>query len=421
MTQSTPDTEVLPPSDIPPLLQPSAPPDSAAIVQGKAKNRLAYIDALRGTAALWVFLTHVHAYWLGEVRPHGWNLTTFMTRIAGYGVAGVDLFIVLSGFCLFYPLVRNSHKPNLGFQTRAFYERRAFRILPAYYVALSLAALLILSPKLQPLLVSRPIRFTDFLAYVFLIQTFSATTIGSINGSFWTIALEAQLYVMFPVLLWIYKRRGLKGVILAGLATSTVWGIFSKLYISHYPSSPLAPVLDHNFPGRWIEFIAGMTAASLVHHPRPNQSRGAVLVVLATLPLCILSLPLRWSGTISPLVWGAGFAAVIVLLARMPHSVYAFGKPLSLLVNLGTISYSFYLIHQPVLLLAAPLVHRWHLSIVPTFLFSLIVGVPFTASLAYVFFICFERPFLRSATGTFPILRLKSWFRSSRSEGSFKE
>ena len=380
-----------------------------AIVHGRTKNRLAYIDALRGTAALWVFLTHIHAYWLGEVRPHGWNLTTLMTRIAGYGVAGVDLFIVLSGFCLFYPLVKNAHKPNLGFQARTFYERRAFRILPAYYVALTFAALLVLSPKLQPLMVARPIRFGDYFAHLLLVQTLSASTIGSINGSFWTIALEAHLYVVFPVLLWVYQKKGIKGILSAGLLTSCLWSAFSIWHKKHFPSSSLESVLSHQFPGRWIEFILGMTAAALVCRPKANQNRWAAAVLLLVVPVCIASLPLRLGDTVGPLAWGMGFAAIIVLLAGASHTRFSPGKPLSLLVNLGTISYSFYLIHQPVLLLSAPLVHSLHLSIVPTFILGLLIGVPGTALLAYGFFFCFERPFLRSAAGTFPIHSLKPW------------
>ncbi len=383
--------------------------DTETHVHGRTKNRLDYIDALRGTAALWVFLTHVHAYWLGEVRPHGWNLTTFLTRIAGYGVAGVDLFIVLSGFCLFYPLVKNAHKPSLGFQARTFYERRAFRILPAYYVALTLAALLILSPRLQPLMVARPIHLTDYLAYLFLVQTFFASTIGSINGSFWTIALEAHLYVVFPVLLWVYQKKGTKGILSVGLLTSCLWSVFSIWHKKHSPGSSLEIVFGHQFPGRWIEFILGMTAASLVHQPKTNQNRWAIVVLLVAVPVCILSLPLRLSDTVGPLAWGAGFAAIIVLLARVPHTNFSMGKPLSILVQLGTISYSFYLIHQPVLLLSAPFVHQLHLSIVSTFLFGLLIGAPFTAALAYGFFVCFERPFLRSAAGTFPVHALKPW------------
>ena len=380
-----------------------------AIVQGHTKSRLDYIDALRGTAALWVFLTHIHAYWLGEVRPHGWNLTTFMTRIAGYGVAGVDLFIVLSGFCLFYPLVKNAHKPNLGFNARTFYKRRALRILPAYYVALTLAALLILSPKLQPLLVARPIQFTDYLAYLFLVQTLFPSVIGSINGSFWTIALEAHLYLVFPVLLWVYQKRGLKGIISVGLLTSCLWSVFSIWHKQHFPSSSLEGVLSHQFPGRWLEFIMGMTAAALVYRPRAGQTRRAAWVLALAVPVCIASLPLRLGDTVGPLAWGTGFAAIVILLARVPYSIFEPKKPLALLVGLGTISYSFYLIHQPVLLLSAPLVRSLHFSIIETFLFGIFIGVPLTAALACGFFICFERPFLRSAAGVFPVHALRSW------------
>lgn len=378
-------------------LAPVADAQPAAAAQGSVK-RLLYIDALRGLAALGVFLTHIHAIWLHSARPHGWNATTLVTRIAGYGVTGVDLFIVLSGFCLFYPLTRNAHKPNLGFDARTFYRRRALRILPAYYLALLLATALILSPKLQPYIVAHPIHVTDFLAYAFLVQTFSSLTIGTINGSFWTIALEAQLYIVFPLLLAIHRRQGLRGVAIAGLAACAAWDLFTRWCLWH-GYFPLAAVnFDRHFPAHWPEFIAGMVAASLVTRPRENQEKWALLLMICLAPLCLATLPLHITGIVHSVAWGTVYASLILVLA---HAVQRFPQDkfsvLSLLAGLGTISYSFYLLHQPVVELTAPLVAPLHLPVLAAFGVSLLVVAPVMVVLALFFYLTVERPFLQSS------------------------
>lgn len=95
------------------------------------RERLAPIDGLRGVAAAMVVLFHVY---LNTPQPDlGIVSAGFLSM-----QSGVDLFFVLSGFCLFYPYT----KPGASFAWLAFSVRRARRIFPTYYAALCTTILL---------------------------------------------------------------------------------------------------------------------------------------------------------------------------------------------------------------------------------------------------------------------------------------
>src|SRR5436190_4496676 len=92
-------------------------------------ERFAAVDGLRGVACLAVVLHHAY-YHAGRYQ---WPLG--LPRLLSYGYLGVEIFFVLSGFCLAYPLL-NTAKPAASWSTYA--KRRARRILPAYWAALIL-------------------------------------------------------------------------------------------------------------------------------------------------------------------------------------------------------------------------------------------------------------------------------------------
>ncbi len=112
-------------------------------------SRLDYVDGLRGVAIALVVLTHA---WTHDP-PHLWNPTWYHNRmvpgphstvfdyIANRGYQGVSLFLVLSGFCLAYPVLkRRAAGAETWFQPSHFFARRVLRILPPYYAALLLSS-----------------------------------------------------------------------------------------------------------------------------------------------------------------------------------------------------------------------------------------------------------------------------------------
>src|SRR5438067_7057279 len=102
---------------------------------------LDFLDGLRALAAIYVLLHHA---WL---QIWEWHLPgPFTRRLTGwlyFGHFGVVVFIVLSGFCLMLPVVRGDGTLRGGAKT--FFQRRALRILPPYYVAIGLSLVLIVT------------------------------------------------------------------------------------------------------------------------------------------------------------------------------------------------------------------------------------------------------------------------------------
>ena len=175
------------------------------------------------------------------------------------------------------------------------------------------------------------------------------------------------------------------------MATCALWDLLTRIFVTPDAISLFA----RQFPAHWPEFIAGMLAASYIVKPRQHQLKTAALIMLCVSPLCIASLPLRITGVIHASVWGAFYSCAIIIINRMcnrypptPHSV------VTLLSRLGIISYSFYLLHQPVLLLMSPLAHRLHLSVISTFMLSIFCGIPLMIAIAKLYYTFVERPFL---------------------------
>jgi peptidoglycan/LPS O-acetylase OafA/YrhL len=363
----------------------------------KIKGRLDYIDVLRALAVLSVVSVHVWGYWLNSPiqEAHGVSIRAFFYRWASLGSWGVDLFIVISGFCLAHPLFKSTDRstPPRDLRIGKFYTRRAWRILPAYYVAVLLFFVIELFPKVQPYLVGRPVNAWDLTTHLLLIQTWFGSTIGAINGPFWSIALEAQLYLAFPLLLLFIRKWGFTRAIGITVAVALAWfalaGVWGGMSISH----TFGPDLSKELPARWFEFALGVGAARLVTAPRRSDLRLGLVAMVVGLPVALAGESLN-SAMFRAFGYGVLAFGLVVTCAFLPHRVIG-GNPVGRTVQkLGVISFSFYLIHQPALLLMAPLVRRLHVSGEMELLLGMTVGVAVVTLAAWVYFRLVEKPFL---------------------------
>ena len=114
----------------------------AQAVRATRTVRLGELEGVRALAALWVFGFHVWQFggspeWTVEWAGKTWDVFWFLKQ----GPSGVDLFMVLSGLCLFWPVVSSSES-GVDWDWRLYFRRRAYRILPAYYAAIGYAILL---------------------------------------------------------------------------------------------------------------------------------------------------------------------------------------------------------------------------------------------------------------------------------------
>lgn len=174
------------------------------------------LDGVRGLAILLVMGVH----FVGNATPHNRG-EWLAVKLGGYGLVGVDLFFVLSGF-LITGLLLDS-KPHPGY-FRNFYARRFLRIFPLYYMVL--AALFLVLPRLMtipPALEAARAEQAWLWTYLanFRIAADSAWSLTYVSH-FWSLAIEEHFYLAWPLVVYLVRRETLErvcvAVILAGLA-----------------------------------------------------------------------------------------------------------------------------------------------------------------------------------------------------------
>lgn len=333
------------------------------------KERLAWIDGLRGIAVSMVVLSHAFP----RVRPGG----------VEPGGMGVSLFFVLSGLCLAYgPLIKRAQGRPGWFSLQAFARSRCRRILPPYYGALVLfvgiswfctaahLAWRMNGGQATPL--------PDVIVHAALLQNLSTRYLVSIDSPMWSLATEWQWYACFPVLLACALRWPRRSVTVA-MAASAVW-----LWL---PLGPFAAIAPFWVPAHLCEFVCGiLVARALADGVRVSAPvTGSVAAVGLTLLLAVT--PALLEIGVYYLVTAATFAALCLFMASTPR-VRTLITPRPL-VGLGVISYSVYLIHGPVMAQAQMLMPD------APGLVSGIVGIAVALPMSWLFHRAIERPVLR--------------------------
>ena len=268
--------------------------------------------------------------------------------IPSAGYLGVDLFFVLSGF-LITTLLLEEHAEHGVISLRAFYRRRALRLLPALLVAISVLLLVELGLAATGRGHLRR-EATGALFGVAYITDLARLRASAINvpgtlGHLWSLAVEEQFYVLWPLALVLLRahRRRTQLVLLVALALT----IFQQLRLvaAGAPYQRLAFAPDT----RGSSILIGCLAAFLWTRRRPlvvGPRVGACAFILLPLMLFPSFVRLEFAG---PLVLFGLAAAIVVLRALEPGSDEGRLLGSRPLVALGQISYGLYLWHPLVL------------------------------------------------------------------------
>ncbi len=369
--------------------------------------RLDFVDGIRALAALYVVLFHIQNEAGVNTRtlPLALRLLLSWTR---FGHVPVDVFIVVSGYCLMLPVARSADGVLRG-GFWGYLKRRARRILPPYYVALVLSLLIggiANAANYHPTGVRDGILGVDkrdLLLHLVMLHDFSKAWSMSINGSMWSVAVEWHIYFLFPLLLLpVWRRWGGYAAVAAGFVLG---------YLPHFVL-PHGYNLDWSYPWYVGLFALGMVAACSDFSRRALDEGwkripwGPLGVVCAVLALAVLVLGrMKFGNADLGIIYDpiAGIAAMSLLAwcGRRLTSGEPEGALLTLLqsrwlVLLGHFSYSVYLMHRPLLFLVAWGADILHLSHTATVL-MLIASLPVVLGASYLFFLAFERPFLSTA------------------------
>jgi peptidoglycan/LPS O-acetylase OafA/YrhL len=377
------------------------PNEARAAVRG----RLPFVDGLRGVAMLMVLTYHcwVHTIQAPLLIPISrWHVDVTSPLHLGY--LGVHLFLVLSGFCLAYPLAREGGAA-MRLEHGRFFRRRAWRILPPYYAAL---AAFVFLPYLE-----RALRLAarqsaagvtgvtagQVVAHLFMVHNFSLAWMGAINGSFWSLALEWQLYLVFPVLVWGFRRWGpiqTVAVVLALTLAYRTW-VYRTQDINRLE---IGYIYAYALPGRLFEFALGMLAAlALARQPAAPHPGGWIRRYLAgalAFGLMGLIVAHRWSlfSPVTDVIWGLSFFCLLMYGGGRSEAGGSWldSRPL---VALGLISYSVYLVHEPLITRGYAALHALHLAPAATLALFEIGVAPLMIALGWLFFRAVEGRFLK--------------------------
>jgi peptidoglycan/LPS O-acetylase OafA/YrhL len=334
-------------------------------------------DGLRGLLALWVFIAHAI-----ELGPYSSVARHLHPEYA------VDVFIILSGFVIFHLLSR-------GEDFATFITRRFFRLFPVFAVCFLFALLLMQGWKLTDgvafgYIAPHSLR-GHMIAHATMLhgalpEQLLPNSAAAVLPPAWSISLEWQFYLIAPLLFWFVLRPGWKfGAALAALI------IVRVLVMSHsagllLPGAPRDLAFNSSaFLPMKIEFFAAGALSWMLWRA---YREGRVKLTSRRLTLAMAGALVIMVATKSPPLgfWMAGFA---LLLDANGEVMCRFSKWVTRVLTqrmarfLGEISYSFYLVHLPTIVLmrqvlAVPMSHRSPMT------FALTVAVS-SASASLVF------------------------------------
>ena len=354
------------------------------------RGRLVGLDGLRGLAALYVVLFHCRLYTISGFpanRGPAW-LDWLM-----YGRLAVVFFLMLSGFSL--AISAATHGWQLGGLLR-FARRRAWRILPPYWAALVFS--LIIAVAIVPASHFGPPTNKSVVVYGLLLQ--DIVWAPTPNGTFWSIGIEAELYLVFPLLLLIRRRLGAVALLVAVALPVVVLGLLAP---NGNPEEGLNGLTPHLAP----IFAAGVVAAGVIAAPdRIRRLPWHWLAAIAAAPV-LLAIVVKGSvWTVHHYFWIdlALGPAMAMLLAAV-----ATGRPATLVRflatgpvrSLGAVSYSLYLVHLPIVMVINRKLVAPHVSGgLHEFALTVALAIPLSVLAAWVFAQIFELPFQRYRSWT---------------------
>jgi peptidoglycan/LPS O-acetylase OafA/YrhL len=328
------------------------------------QGRVPELDGLRGVAILLVFLLH----YISD--SAGGDFGSFLYRFRSVfriGWSGVDLFFVLSGFLIGGILMGVRDSPNYF---RTFYLRRIHRILPIYYVYVSLyplTSILFLRWPSSPIQVDAALIHRLPLYYVFA-QTFNFLPQGTLGWYWlavsWSVAVEEQFYIIAaPVVRFLTLRR----LVIALSATILVCPFLRWLVYILWPHREgLFYIL---MPCRADSLAIGMLTAVLwrnsgtllwIELHRKWLYRSLAILVMGSLVFVKwFPSPCTLFAALAEYQWLAVMYACLLLIVLVDRQGMIAGVTRwSFLQELGRLSYCIYLIHLPILAISHSVVLR---------------------------------------------------------------
>lgn len=201
------------------------------------KNHIDVLDGIRAVTIMIIVWYHIwQQSWIMPI----WGDIN-LDWIPRNGAICVDMMILLSGFCLFLPYAREMVYGIKAGSAKEFYLKRAARIMPSYYVSVLICLILFALPLGE--YSNRLFMAKDLFSHIFFVNNLWADTLVStkLNVVLWTVAVEVQLYIVFPFLAKCFQKKPMitysimvaVGILSCFVISTNAEKINLQLYVNH--------------------------------------------------------------------------------------------------------------------------------------------------------------------------------------------
>lgn len=312
-----------------------------------AIHHIKVLDGVRALAILFVVWFHLWQQSWVPLQIGTYN----MDWISRTGYLMVDMMILLSGFCLFLPHAREVFYGEKADTWKTFYIKRIARIMPSYYVAIGI---IFFAFAMQQYGDSGSM-WKDLISHMTFTHNLFGNSVANthLNGVLWTVGVEMQLYLVFPLLAYCFKKKPM-----ITYCSMVLVGVISSMYISNHYDSLLQALVTNHVLTFFSVYANGMLGAyayvAMTKNRKRNQGEaivGTIVVIMCFYVYKILCEHLlsyqfgtRWqvdyrfllSLVFVVMLWGIMFSAP--LFQRLFDNVF--------MKYIALISYNLYIWHQ---------------------------------------------------------------------------
>ena len=320
-------------------------------------NYFEMLDGLRGIAILMVVAYHTF-----YTNPESHVLVRFIGGMIGQGGRGVQIFFILSGFLVSYPLFRQRQNHPEAWNLKSYAVRRFSKIIPPYYLSIAILTTYFLFRT------SDPVYCWIALKYALGLANFIRTTIP-FNPTYWFVIIVVQFYILAPLLFRLCRRLQLLPATMCMVLILLLVPLVVRQLT--WPAQRLdvnaLAFLMERFPCQFDYFAWGVLFSGILVSLQTLRDKARALsflgyagAVLFVLNLCCGALasiksgtnpyPTRWSTEMFHL--SVGISVFLLLFFTFDPS--CLGSRLLAMPPLrftGIISYEWYLFHWPIIVL----------------------------------------------------------------------
>jgi len=337
------------------------------------------LDCLRFFAFLTVFVSHAFSISPEYYTQRGFSsaLSTWISKAISSGGLGVVLFFVLSSYLITELLIRETDRMG-SIDIKSFYIRRALRIWPLYFVFLTLIYLILPQESRYSL------KTGFFISMLLFVGNWASVFWGgmaeSVAGPLWSISVEEQFYLAWPLILSRIGVSHLKTACISLIVLANAVRIIMEKKGAGFVAFWCSTVT-------WLDAIAAGALIALWLRGTTPQRSLKVRWLLGVGGLCLWVTTVRLSRLFIypdiiffPLtIIGSCMVLLAVLGSQFRNAV---------LIHLGRMSYGLYVVHAAALALTSLIFVKYTVR-------HAVVGLAITIVMGTISYYCLEKPFLR--------------------------